>query len=214
MHYHGDKIGPPDRRVQCGFEAPGESFKVRYSQLWVLAAMVLIAGCGSKKSNQADELAAGGTSRSSETPRRPYVINDAGVRFNPPPSWDVARIDVVSRSGKEAAESHPGAEHIVSFDYKAEQPAHRNSPLVNLYVFRKSSWTGSLGDSLPGAVVDSTGDWVFIVSMPGANPYRRGLLDADQFEAMRLSLDDVREAFSIADGGPADATLRAESGRK
>ena len=59
--------------------------------------------------------------------------------------------------------------------------------------------------------MDSTSDWVFVAAMPDGNPYRRGLLDADQFEAMRLSLEEVRAAFSIENGGPPDATLRAES---
>ncbi len=197
-----------------GFE-PGEKFIVRNRQFWVFVAILVIAGCGSKKSNQAEELASdpGVPSRAS-APRRPYVINDAGIRFNPPPSWDVARIDVVSRSGKEAGEVHPGAQFIVSFDYKAEQPAHRNQSLVDVYVLRKAAWTGALNDTLQGALVDSTSDWVFVAAMPDGNPYRRGLLDADQFEAMRLSLQEIREAFSIENGGPPDATLRAESRKK
>jgi hypothetical protein len=188
---------------------------VRNRQWWAFVAVLIIAGCGSKKSNQADELASdGGVPSRTAKPRRPYVINDAGIRFNPPPTWDVARIDVVSRSGKEAQDLHPDAEIIVSFAYKAEQPAHRNKALVDFYVLRKASWTGTLNDSLEGALVDSTSDWVFVAAMPDGNPYRRGLLDADQFEAMRLSLEDVRKGFSIENGGPADATLRAESQRK
>lgn len=170
--------------------------------------MVLIAGC-SKKSSQQDQVASElGVPPATVAARRAYVISAAGIRFDPPASWDVARIDVVSQSGKEAAAIHPGADFAVTFHYKAEQPAHRNSPLLNLYVLHRSEWAN---DAAAGAVVDSTDEWVFLAAMPQDNPYRAGLLDADQFEAMRVSMDDVRDAFSIEDDGPADASLRAES---
>jgi hypothetical protein len=68
---------------------------------------------------------------------------------------------------------------------------------------------------LPDSVViDSTSDWVFIARLPKDNPYRSGLLDADQFDAMRMTMADVRDAFTIESSGPSDATLRAESQRR
>jgi hypothetical protein len=170
--------------------------------------MVLIAGC-SKKSSQQDQVASElGIPPATVAERRAYVINSAGIRFDPPASWDATRIDVESRSGQEAAAVQRGADFTVTFHYKAEQPNHRNSPLLNLYVLQRSEWDGN---AVAGAVVDSTDEWVFLARMPEANPYREGLLDADQFEAMRLNLEDVRDAFSIENDGPADATLRAES---
>ena len=196
------------RPVRCSMILQGR-------QLLILATVVMAAGCGSKKSSQSDEAVSElGTPPANVLVRRPYVLNDAGIRFNPPASWDVARIDVVSRSGKEAAASLPNADFSISFDYKAEQPAHRNTTLVNLYVVHKSQWKRTAAHAAVGAVVDSTTEWVFVAALAKDNPYREGLLDADQFEAMRLTLDDVRDAFSIANGGPADESLRAESRRK
>jgi hypothetical protein len=172
--------------------------------------MLVVAGCSSKKS-QTDEIASElGKAPATVAARKPYVVTDAGIRFNPPSSWEVARIDVVSSSGKAAAAVHPGADYAVTFEYKAEQPAHRNSSLLQLLVVHRSEWEAAK-ESLSGAVVDSTDEWVFVASMPEKNPYREGLLDADQFEAMRLTLDDVRESFSISNGGPADEPSRTAS---
>jgi hypothetical protein len=169
-------------------------------------AVLLAAGCG-KKADKAEETASElGEAPARGAERRPYVINSAGIRFDPPAAWDVARVDVVTRSGEESAAILPGADFSVTFEYKAEQPAHRNSALLHLYVFPKANWSSAA----EGEVIDSTGDWVFVAAMADANPYREGLLDADQFEAMRLTLDEIRESFSIENGGPADATLRAE----
>ena len=64
------------------------------------------------------------------------------------------------------------------------------------------------------ALIDSTNDWVYLAAPAPENPYRSGLLDADQFEAMRLNLDEIRSALSIEDGGPADPTLQADSRRE
>jgi hypothetical protein len=174
--------------------------------------VVLVAAGCAKKPEGAQETSsgAGGT----PAPRRPYVVDDAGIRFNPPPSWDAARIDVVSRSGAEAAHVLAGADFSVSFDYKAEQPAHRNAPLLQIAVLPMPAWKNMAQDSTDAAVMDRTDDWVFVAMVAGQNPYREGLLDADQFDAMRLTLDEVRNAFSIENGGPPDASLRAESRRK
>ena len=187
---------------------PRECMEVRSRQLLVWSAVVLIAGC-SKKSSQQDQVASElGVPPATVAERRAYVISSAGIRFDPPSSWDVSRIDVESRSGQEAAAVQPGADFTVTFRYKAEQPNHRNTPILNLYVLHRSEWKD---DAAAGAVIDSTNEWVFLAKMPKDNPYREGLLDADQFEAMRLSMEDVRDAFSIENNGPADATLRAES---
>ena len=184
---------------------------MRSRKLAVWMAVVLIAGCGTKKSRQADESVSelGTAPAAGHAARSPYVIAEAGIRFNPPASWDVARIQVSSRAGDDAAAAQPGAEFAVAFDYKAEQPGHPNEALLNLYVIHRSDWVRVARKSPAAAVIDSTGDWMFVASMPEENPYRAGLLDADQFEAMRLSLDSVRQAFSIEDSGPADTTLRA-----
>ena len=177
-------------------------------------ALVLVAGCGNRKSSHSEEAVSElGAPSTPAVARRPYVLSDAGIRFNPPATWDVSRIDVVSRTGTEAAADRADARYSVAFAYKAEQPAHKNAPILNVYVLPKSRWSSSQGDSL-GALIDSTDDWVYLATPAEKNPYREGLLDADQFEAMRLSVDEIRAALSIENGGPADPSLQAESRRR
>jgi hypothetical protein len=187
------------------------SDRVRTRKLLIWTAVVLIAGCQGKQTKTADQSVSelGSAPSAGRAVPSPYVIAEAGVRFNPPVSWDAARIQVNTLSGKDAAAAQPGAEFAVAFDYRAEQPSHHNNALLNLYVLHHAQWERLARESPATTVIDSTEDWVFVASMPEENPYRSDLLDADQFEAMRLTMDDVRKAFSIEDGGPADPTLRA-----
>jgi hypothetical protein len=188
----------------------------RHWLVWI--AVVCAAGCG-KKTQHSSELGgqSGGMAEETQAPRvrMPYVIPEAGVHFNPPLSWDPDRIQVVTLSGDDAARQQAGADYSVTFDYKAEQPAHENSPLLRLFVLRRSQWNKVAdGANTPGEVIDSTGDWVFVATLPKAIPYRADLLDADQFAHMRISLNDVKDAFTVESGGPSDTSLRAESRRR
>jgi hypothetical protein len=180
----------------------------RHWLVWM--AVVFAAGCG-KKAQRAQELGdqAGGVAEESRAPqvRMPYVIPEAGVHFNPPLSWDPDRIQVVTLSGTDAAAQERGADYAVSFNYKAEQPAHENASLLRLLVLRRSQWTRIADDAAPGEVIDSTGEWVFVASLPQKSPYRPDLLDADQFTAMQMSLDEVRDAFTIESGGPTNTSI-------
>jgi hypothetical protein len=191
---------------------------VRSRHWMVVMAALWVAGCGSKKAQRADVPGdqSGATAAQTQVPRvrMPYVIPEAGVHFNPPLSWDPDRIAVVTVTGDEAAALQPRADYAVSFNYKAEQPAHENAPLLRLFVLRRAQWNRVSDRASAGEVIDSTGDWVYIASLPKQIPYRADLLDADEFKSMRLTMDDVHSAFSVEKGGPADASLRAESQRR
>jgi hypothetical protein len=187
------------------------------SQIIVCMAIVFAAGC-SKKSQRAEQYndRGGAVAEETRTPtvRMPYVIPEAGVHFNPPLAWDPERIQVVTVSGEEAAAQQPGADYAISFNYKAEQPAHRNEALLKLYVLRRSQWNRVADTNAHGEVIDSTGEWVFVAAPSKEIPYRTDLLDADQFAAMRMSVSDVKGSFSVEAGGPSDSSLRAESKRR
>jgi len=178
------------------------------------AGVILLAvGCGSNDSKRTDEGGKEPAVVAERATARPYVVPEAGIRFEPPERWDPARVRMDARSGSEADSIQPGADYCVTFAYRAEQPAHQDEPILQLLVFPKSAW-GRL-EAAPGApaggVIDSAGAWVFVAALPRTNPYRAGLLDADQFEAMSLTFADVRDAFSVEGTGPADPTLRADS---
>lgn len=187
------------------------------SQIIVCMAIVFAAGC-SKKTQRAEQYSDQGGMVTEETKsptvRMPYIIPEAGVHFNPPLTWDPDRIQVVTLHGEEAAAKQPGADFAVSFNYKAEQPAHKNEPLLTLYVLRRAQWERVSGKNAPGEVIDSTGEWVFVAAPSKEIPYRTDMLDADQFAAMRMSVPDVKDAFTVEAGGPSDSSLRAESNRR
>jgi hypothetical protein len=176
-------------------------------------SLVLLSGCDGKESREASETDGDHeeASAAARHERRPFVIREAGMRFDPPATWDLARIDMETRAGDDAAERQAGAAHWVAFDYKAEQPAHLNHPLLLLMAFPKATWVAIAAEPGPpvGAPIDSVDAWVIVASLAQANPYREGSLDADQFGAMMLTLADVREAFSIEGDGPTDIALRS-----
>jgi hypothetical protein len=176
-----------------------------------MSVVACVAGCG-KKAQHSNELGGqtGTVAEETRAPRvrMPYVVPEAGVHFNPPLSWDPDRIQVVTLAGPDAAAQQPGADYLVSFQYKAEQPSHRNEPLLRLFVLRRAQWNRiSSGANAPGALIDSTGDWVFVASLPRDIPYRRDLLDADQFAQMRVSLEEVKDSFTVESGGPSDTSV-------
>jgi hypothetical protein len=176
-------------------------------------SLALAAGCGSKDSKEASETTGDHEDESAAVrdQRGPFVVREAGMRFDPPESWDLARIQLDARAGSEAAAQQAGAEHWVAFDYKAEQPAHTNHPLLRLMVFPRATWRKLAAQDGPpiGAPIDSVDAWVFVASLPQANPYREDSLDAEQFDAMMLTLAEARDGFSIEGDGPSEIELRS-----
>jgi hypothetical protein len=155
---------------------------------------VLLAGCGSRQEPP----------RESPAAFMPIVSREAGVRFAPPIKWSRDRVVVTELRADSAAVELAGATHGVSFDYKAEQPGHRNESLVRILVFDRTRWAAHLAEGGPpaGESIASVGDWVYVATLPSSNPYRAGTLDADQFDDMHLSLEEVREAFAVEGNGP------------
>jgi hypothetical protein len=157
-------------------------------------AFGLLAGCGSRQEPPAEH--------ASEF--APIVSREAGIRFAPPIRWSRDRIVVTELGADSAVVKLAGAAHGVSFDYKAEQPGHRNQSLLCILVFDQTRWAAHLAEGGPpaGESIASVGDWVYVAALPSSNPYRAETLDADQFDDMHLSLEEVREAFAVEGNGP------------
>ena len=157
-------------------------------------AGVVLAGCGSREEPP----------REHSTALAPLVSREAGIRFMPPLRWSRDRVVLTELRADSAAVKLTGAIHGVSFDYKAEQPGHRNQSLLRILVFDQTRFDALLAEGGPpaGEPIASVGDWVYVAALPQSNPYRAETLDADQFDAMRLSLEDVRAAFTIEGNGP------------
>lgn len=163
------------------------------------AAALLLAGCGSGKQPES-------RSGRGRTPGvSPVVLRDVGVRFAPPIRWNADRVVVRELDPDTAAVELSGAARGATFDYKAEQPGHQNKSLLRILVFDRSRWRAHLAEGgVPaGEPIDSVGNWVYVASLPQSNPYRDETLDADQFEDMHLTIDEVRAAFAVEGRGPA-----------
>jgi hypothetical protein len=159
------------------------------------AVALLVTGCGSRKEPSEERVAAPAA----------IVMRDAGIRFMPPLKWSRERLSVRPLHADSAAAMElSGAAHGVAFDYKAEQPGHRNQPLLRILVFDRNRWASLAAEGGPpvGEAIDSVGGWIYVAALPQSNPYRDETLDADQFDDMHLSLDDVRAAFAVEGNGP------------
>jgi hypothetical protein len=71
-------------------------------------------------------------------------------------------------------------------------------------VLTRDQWTRIEAEAGPpiGTVIESLDAWVYIAQLPQSNPYSPGSPDGEQFDAMRLSIRDVRARFSIEGDGP------------
>jgi len=157
-------------------------------------AGVLLVGCGSRQEPPGEHSSA----------LTPIVSRETGIRFMPPLKWSRDRVVVAELDADSAAVELAGALRGVTFDYKAEQPGHRNQPLLRVLVFDRNRWAAQIAEGGPpaGESIASVGDWVYVAALPSSNPYREETLDADQFDAMHLSLDEVRAAFAVEGNGP------------
>ncbi len=132
------------------------------------------------------------------------VVREAGLRFDPPSTWPRDRYRVDVKSGADADQQQPNATHWVALQYRPESDADENS-LCRFIVFSRDAWTRIENETGPpiGTMVDTIDGWVYIAQLPQSNPYSPESLDGPQFDAMRLSIREVRARFAIEGEGPA-----------
>ncbi len=173
----------------------------------LLVATVAVLGCSKKDAGDTENAVA-----TSDRSTSPIVVREAGLRFDPPSTWPPGRFRVEVKSGDEAAEQQPGATHWVAMHYQPDQPGHREASLCRFVVFSHDEWRRIEGDAEPpvGTLIESAEAWVYLAQLPQSNPYPSESLDATQFDAMRLSIRDVRARFSIEGDGPAAVPATGE----
>ncbi len=174
----------------------------RVSFLIVLAAIA----CSKRDASQNDRAGARSDSVvvvTSES-NAPVVVRAAGLRFDPPSTWPRERYRVEARSGDGAAAEQAGAAHWVAIHYRPDQPGHREASLCRFVVFSRDTWARIDAEAGPpvGTLIERTDQWAFVAQLPQANPYPPESLDGAQFEAMRLSIREIRARFSIEGDGP------------
>lgn len=172
-------------------------------------ATFVLAACSKRDASQERLARSDSAVVATSVSNRPVVVRAAGVHFDPPSTWLRKNYRVDAKSGELAAAEQAGASHTVMVSYQPDQPGHREAPLCRIVVFPREEWTRiDSADGPPiGTVIDSLHAWVYVAQMPQSNPYPHDSLDAEQFDAMRLSIRELRARFAIEHDGP-DANAR------
>ena len=126
-----------------------------------------------------------------------YDHQAAGFTLTFPPSWH-DRYEVDARSGPIAAAQWPLTMHAITFIYKPVEPDQPQPPIMTVLVYHRSGWDQiASGPDAPGTVVAEQGDDVFVAAVALANPFPSGSGDAVNFNAMRLTTREVKEALTL-----------------
>jgi hypothetical protein len=133
-------------------------------------------------------------------PTEDLIYNDerAGFTLALPPAWH-DRYDVDARSGPIAAAQWPYASDAVAFTYKPVEPDQPQPTLLMILVYRREDWNSIAAESGKphGIPVAQQADDVYIASVADSNPFEGGSRDADHFNAMRLTVDQVKDALTL-----------------
>jgi hypothetical protein len=128
---------------------------------------------------------------------RTYENATAGFRFELPPSW-ATRYRIHSRDGPAARGYQPLARHAVLFNYVPIAAAVEEKTLLAVVVFDKADWSGlNTGGPPLGLVLAERGDRVYVARLPRSNPFDPGTDDVKNFEAMRVTPEQVQAAFAL-----------------
>lgn len=126
-----------------------------------------------------------------------YDHQAAGFTLTFPPSWH-DRYDVDARSGPIAAARWPLTIHAITFVYKPVEPDQPQPELMTVLVYHRAGWEEiAAGPGAPGKVVAEQGDDVYVAAVASSNPFPAGSGDAVNFNAMRLTAGDVKEALTL-----------------
>ena len=168
-----------------------------------------MAACSKHEATQ-EERAGGDSSRdavATHESNRLVEAHDAGVSFDTPATWPEDRYRLDTKLGSAAAAQQAGAAYWVAMQYQPEEAGQRISSLWRIVVFPRDQWQRIDAEAGPpvGTVMKALDAWVYVAQMPQSNPYPDGSSDAQQFDAMRLPIRELRQRISIEGDGPTAA---------
>lgn len=186
---------------------------MRIVLLGLCIASMALAAC-SKRDSSREHAARSDSAVVASAAQPPIVVRAAGVRFDTPSTWPGERYRVEMKSGHDAESQQAGASHWVAVHYRPEQPGHVEVSLCRIVVFSTDTWARIDAEAGPplGTVIESAGGWVFLAQLPQSNPYPPKSLDGEQFDAMRLSIRELRARFAIEGDGPDAPATPSETG--
>jgi hypothetical protein len=126
-----------------------------------------------------------------------YEHRAAGLTMTFPPSWH-DRYEVDARSGPIAAAQWPLTTHAIAFLYKPVEPDQPQPALLTLLVYHRTAWNQIAAEAdPPGIAVADQGDDVYVAAVARSNPFPQDSHDGQNFEAMRLTAAQVKEALTL-----------------
>jgi hypothetical protein len=127
-----------------------------------------------------------------------YANAAAGFALDVPVAWH-GRYRAIELAGAQAAARHPGASHVVLFEYIGQSVYVAPHAVLVIAVVQgaaqaatQSATAAPAGEWLP---VGETHTGLVVASLPGPNPYDPSSADAQAFEAMRVTVEQVRMAL-------------------
>jgi hypothetical protein len=125
-----------------------------------------------------------------------YANPAAGFTLEVPLGWN-GRYRPIELPAHLAAAVHPGATHVVRFEYIGQSVYVAPHAVLTLAVVPRAG--PSAGNTVdPGAwePVGESEAGLIVATLPGPNPYAPSSADARAFEEMRVTTEQVRQALA------------------
>jgi hypothetical protein len=117
----------------------------------------------------------------------------SGLAVRLPQDWPMRRLRVSTETGPPASVRQPYAERWVVIDYVPEEPANPEASLFEAAVVPRAAWLRLAGtaEQAPGTEVASSPSRMVIAAQGHDNPYPPGSRDAEIYDALIPSLEEI-----------------------
>jgi len=117
----------------------------------------------------------------------------SGLSVRLPQDWPMRRLRVSTETGPPASVRQPYAERWVVIDYVPEEPANPEVSLFEAAVIPRAAWLRLAGgaEPAPGTEVASSRSRMVIAAQGDGNPYPPGSRDAEIYDALIPSLEEI-----------------------
>jgi hypothetical protein len=122
-----------------------------------------------------------------------YFDPASGLRVKLPLDWPMRRLRVSTETGPAAGVRQPHAERLVVIDYLPEEPANPEFSLFQAVVLPRPAWQqlSAHPGPAPGIEVATSRTRAVVASRGQVNPYPPDSRDAQIFEALLPSLEEI-----------------------
>jgi len=122
-----------------------------------------------------------------------FVDPASGLRVRLPHDWPMRRLRVSTETGPSAGVRQPFAERWVAIDYVPEEPALPEVSLFHAAVLPRAAWLrwSESRAAAPVVEVAASQSRAVVAAQERAHPYPSGSRDAQIFEALMPSLEEI-----------------------